>query len=112
MKVPAVTEDDLDKSHSLMNSEGNTVAAKFIEANDERVVITMSNNPNRQIPLPWEKFSEESQALLEALRRLKKTMVPKFAAAKANKLPSFLMVNSADTIRLLKPIGLMLDYPA
>ena len=49
----------------------------------------MSNNPNRQIPLPWEKFSEESQALLEALRRLKKTMVPKFSAGKANKLPSF-----------------------
>ena len=37
-----------------MNSEGNTVAAKFIEVNDERVVIAMSNNPNCQIPLPWE----------------------------------------------------------
>ena len=49
----------------------------------------MSNNPNRQIPLPWEKFSEESKALLEALRRLKKTMVPKFSAGKANKLPKF-----------------------
>ncbi len=89
MKVPAVTEDDLDKSHSLKNSEGNTVDAKFIEADDEGVVIAMSNNPNRRIPLPWEKFSEESQALLEALRRIKKTMVPKFAAAKGNKLPSF-----------------------
>jgi len=89
MKVPSVTEDDLDKSHSLMNSEGNSVVAKFIEADDARVVIAMSSNPNRRIPLAWEKFSEESQALLEALRRLKKTMVPKFTAARGNKLPSF-----------------------
>ena len=89
MKVPVVSEADLDKSHAFKNSEGNTVQAKFIEANDERVVIAMSNNPNRRIPLPWEKFSSESQALLEALRRVKKTMVPKFAAGSGNKLPKF-----------------------
>ena len=89
MKVPEVTEADLEKSHAFKNSEGNAVQAKFIEANDERVVIAMSNNPNRRIPLPWEKFSSESQALLEALRRVKKTMVPKFASGSGNKLPRF-----------------------
>ena len=53
MKVPAVTEDDLDKSHSLMNSEGNTVNANSLK----RMMSVWSlqyNNPNRRIPLPWE----------------------------------------------------------
>lgn len=89
MKLPSVTEQDLDKAHSLKNSEGNIVEAKFIEANDERVVISLASNSNRRIPLPWDKLSEESQALMEALRQLKKSMLPRTAAASGNKLPSF-----------------------
>jgi len=89
MKLPAVTEQDLEKSHPLKNSEGNIVEAKFIEANDERVVIALASNTNRRIPLPWDKLSEESQALMEALRQLKKAMLPRTAAAAGNKLPSF-----------------------
>ncbi len=86
MKVPSLKDEDLNKIHAFENTEGNTVNATFIRADDHKVVITLSNNPNRLIPMTWDKFSSESQALLEALRRLKKSMI---SPAGKNKLASF-----------------------
>ena len=86
MKVPSLKDEDLYKIHAFENTEGNTVNATFVSADDHKVVITLSNNPNRLIPMTWDKFSSESQALLEALRRLKKSMI---SPAGKNKLASF-----------------------
>jgi len=86
MKVPSLKDEDLHKIHDFENTEGNTVKATFVSADDHKVVITLSNTPNRLIPMNWEKFSSESQALLEALRRLKKSMI---SPAGKNRLASF-----------------------
>ena len=51
MKVPSLKDEDLYKIHAFENTEGNTVNATFVSADDHKVVITLSNNPNRLIPM-------------------------------------------------------------
>ena len=77
MKVPEVTEADLDAEHGLTNSEGVAIKAFFVDADDEVVTVLLSSNPSRPFELPWKKFSAESQALIEALRRKKEEIIPK-----------------------------------
>ncbi len=86
MKVPKLTDEDLKRIHSLKNESNQTVKAKFIGGNDKGVTISLANNPSRPIPMKWDSFNPESQALLEGLRRLKHTMI---SPAKGNKLASF-----------------------
>jgi len=88
MKVPSVTADDLKKIHSLTNVDGASIEAVLISANDEGVALQLSGKTS-SIHLPWNKFSEETIALLEGLRRLKQKMAPKVIPAKANKLEYF-----------------------
>jgi hypothetical protein len=77
MKLPKVTEADLDREHDWNSSENRAIKATFVDANDEYVTIFLSNNPTRTFELPWTKFSPTSQALAEALRRKKEEIMPK-----------------------------------
>ena len=77
MKLPKVTEADLDKEHDWNSSENRAIKAIFVDANDEYVTIFLSNNPTRTFELPWSKFNPTSQALAEALRRKKEEIMPK-----------------------------------
>ena len=86
MKVPKLTDEDLEKIHSLKNDSNQTVKAKFIGGNDKGVTISLANNPSRPIPMKWDHFNTESQGLLEGLRRLKKSMI---TPAGKNRLASF-----------------------
>ena len=92
MKVPEVTEADLDKEHELTNAEGVAIKALFVDANDEYATVLLSNNPTRPFELPWKKFSPDSQALIEALRRKKEEIIPKnpkINPAKGGRLASY-----------------------
>ena len=42
MKVPEVSVQDLDKVHPLKNTEGVTISANFIDADDSVVTITLA----------------------------------------------------------------------
>ena len=86
MKVPKLVDQDLTKMHSLQNVQGQTVKAQFIGANDHEVIIGLTNNPSRPIAMKWDRFNTKSQALLEGLRRLKKSMI---TPAGKNRLASF-----------------------
>ena len=77
MKLPKVTEADLDSEHDWNSSENRAIKATFVDANDEYVTIFLSNNPTRTFELPWSKFNPTSQALAEALRRKKEEIMPK-----------------------------------
>jgi len=86
MKVPKLTDEDLKKIHSLKNDSNQTVKAQFIGATDQEVIIGLGNKPTRPITMKWDDFNTESQALLEGLRRLKKSMI---TPARGNLLASF-----------------------
>ncbi|MBC8348408.1 MAG: hypothetical protein H8E24_07275 [Verrucomicrobia bacterium] len=77
MKLPKVTEADLDREHDWNSSENQAIKATFVDANDEYVTIFLSDNPTRTFELPWTKFNPTSQALAEALRRKKEEIMPK-----------------------------------
>lgn len=86
MKVPKLLDEDLSKMHTLQNVESQTVKAQFIGATDQEVIIGLGNKPTRPITMKWDDFNTESQALLEGLRRLKKSMI---TPARGNLLASF-----------------------
>ena len=91
MKVPSLQEIDLGVEHTLTNTKGQNVKAKFIGSNDKTVALLLSGRPN-PIELPWNTFSDESVGVLEALRRLKAQVdarKPKFVPGKKNSLSSY-----------------------
>jgi hypothetical protein len=90
MKVPSVSEQDLDKAHQLQNSDGVTISANFIDADDDGVTITLAGK-TQPLELTWDRFSKESQALLEALRRKSLTVnrAPSISPAKGSRLAAF-----------------------
>ena len=90
MKVPPVSEQDLDNVHQFKNTEGVTISANFIDADDSGVTITLAGK-SQPLELTWDRFSKESQALLEALRRknLTANRAPSISSAKGSRLASF-----------------------
>ena len=90
MKVPEVSVQDLDKVHPLKNTEGVTISANFIDADDSVVTITLAGKTT-PLELTWDRFSKESQALLEALRRksLTANRAPSISPAKGSRLATF-----------------------
>jgi hypothetical protein len=89
MKVPSVTEADLEIEHDFTNTNGQVVKAQFVEADDKMVSLLMSRRSKTPFKLAWTSFANESVAKLEALRR-KRVVVdnakPKIIAAKGNRL--------------------------
>ena len=89
MKVPAVTEADLEIEHDFINSSGQGVKAKFVEADDKMVSLLMTRRSRTPFKLVWTSFADESVAKLEALRR-KRVEVdnakPRIIPAKGNRL--------------------------
>ena len=89
MKVPSVTEADLEIEHDFTNTSGKVVKAQFVEADDKMVALLMSSRSKTPFKLAWTSFADESVAKLEALRR-KRVEVdnakPKIIAAKGNRL--------------------------
>ena len=88
IKVPAVTEQDLELEHELKDLEGRTITAKFVDADDLQVSVLLKSKRN-PLSLPWSKFDSSSVAKLEALRRKKSSMVsmkPKIIPAKGSRL--------------------------
>ena len=90
MKVPSLSEQDLDKVHQFKNTEGVTISANFIDADDSGVTITLAGK-KQPLELTWDRFSKESQALLEALRRksLTSNRAPKTIPSKGGKIGYF-----------------------
>ena len=89
MKVPAVTDADLEIEHEFKDVNGRTVKAQFIDADDQVVSVVIKTSSRNAIPLPWDKFDSDSIAKLEALRRKKleiSSRKPKIIPAKGNRL--------------------------
>ena len=89
MKVPAVTEADLDIEHEFTNSGGQVVKAQFVEADDKMVSLLMARRSSSPFKLAWTSFADESLAKLEALRRKRvevDNLKPKIIPAKGNRL--------------------------
>ena len=91
MKVPSVSEQDLDKIHQFKNTEGVTISANFIDADDSGVTITLAGKESTLGTYTWDRFSKESQSLLEALRRKSITAnrAPTTIPAKGRKIGYF-----------------------
>ena len=88
MKVPTVTEQDLEIEHELKDIEGRTIMAKFVDANDLEVSVLLKSK-STPLSLPWSKFDSSSTAQLEALRRKKISLAslkPKIIPAKGGRL--------------------------
>ena len=89
MKVPAVTEADLDIEHEFTNSGGQVLKAQFVEADDKMVSLLMARRSRTPFKLAWTSFADESLAKLEALRRKRveaDNLKPKIIPAKGNRL--------------------------
>ena len=89
MKVPAVTDADLEIEHEFKDVNGRTVKAQFIDADDQTVSVVIKTSSRNAIPLSWDKFDSDSIAKLEALRRKKlevSSRKPKIISAKGNRL--------------------------
>ena len=89
MKVPVVTDADLEIEHEFKDVNGRTVKAQFIDADDQTVSVVIKTSSRNAIPLPWDKFDSDSIAKLEALRRKKlevSSRKPKIIPAKGNRL--------------------------
>ena len=89
MKVPVVTDADLEIEHEFKDVDGRTVKAQFIDADDQVVSVVIKTSSRNAIPLPWDKFDSDSIAKLEALRRKKlevSSRKPKIIPAKGNRL--------------------------
>ena len=88
MKVPTVTDQDLEVEHELKDMEGRTIIAKFVDANDLEVSVLLKSK-STPLSLAWSKFDSSSTAKLEALRRKKSSLAslkPKIIPAKGNRL--------------------------
>ena len=90
MKVPTVSADALDQMQELTNTDGASIRARFVDADDFAVTIVLASRID-PIELPWDKFSSGSQILLEALRRKSLTVnrAPSISPAKGSRLASF-----------------------
>ena len=90
MKIPPVSEQDLDKAHQFKNTDGVTISANFIDADDYGVTIALAGKA-QPLDLTWDRFSTESQAMLEALRRksLTANRAPRTIPAKGGKIGYF-----------------------
>ena len=90
MKVSTVTADDLDQMQELTNTDGASIRARFVDADDFVVTIVLAGRRD-PIELPWDKFSTDSQILLETLRRKSLTVnrAPSISPAKGSRLASF-----------------------
>ena len=66
MKVPTVTEQDLEIEHELKDIDGRTIMAKFVDANDLEVSVLLKSK-STPLSLPWSKFDSSSTSQLEAL---------------------------------------------
>ena len=89
LKVPTVTDADLEIEHEFKDVDGRTLKAQFIAADDQSVSVVIRSKSRNAIPLPWNKFDSESIAMLEALRRKKIEITsrkPKIIPAKGNRL--------------------------
>lgn len=91
MKLPELSESDLEKEHQFTNSKGQSIRAVFLDANDQSVSLML---PGRSDPieLNWQSFSEDSTAKLEALRRKNhevSSKKPRIVPAKDSKLSYF-----------------------
>ena len=89
MKVPAVTDADLEIEHEFKDVNGRTVKAQFIDADDQTVSVVIKTSSRNAIPLAWDKFDSASIAKLEALRRKKleiSSRKPKIIPAKGSRL--------------------------
>ena len=88
MKVPTVTEQDLEIEHELKDIDGRTIMAKFVDANDLEVSVLLKSK-STPLSLLWSKFDSSSTAKLEALRRKKISLAslkPKIIPAKGGRL--------------------------
>ena len=72
MKVPQLSVTDLDKEHELSDIQGQSLVARFTEANNEKVSLLVKGR-SQPIDLPWTRFSDESIALLEGFVEFKKS---------------------------------------
>ena len=89
MKVPSVTEADLNIEHDFTNTSGQVVKAQFVEADDKMVSLLMSRRSKTPFKLAWTSFADESVVKLEALRRKRvevDNLKPKIIPAKGNRL--------------------------
>ena len=89
MKVPAVTESDLDIEHEFTNTSGQMVKAQFVDADESEVSLLMAQRSRNPFKLAWTSFADESVAKLEALRRKRvevDNLKPKIIPAKGNRL--------------------------
>ena len=89
MKVPSVTEADLNIEHDFTNTSGQVVKAQFVEADDKMVSLLMSRRSKTPFKLAWTSFADESVAKLEALLRKRvevDNLKPKIIPAKGNRL--------------------------
>ena len=89
MKVPSVTEADLNIEHDFTNTSGQVVKAQFVDADDKMVSLLMSRRSKTPFKLAWTSFADESVAKLEALRRKRvevDNLKPKIIPAKGNRL--------------------------
>ena len=88
MKVPAVTEEDLETEHELKNTQGQAMLAQFIGADDREVTLVIPKRSKTPFKLAWTSFDDESVAQLEALRRREEvdSRKPKIVAAKGKRL--------------------------
>ncbi len=77
MQLPEVKAEDLKNYLSWTSADGNEILASFVAASDHAVTVLMKRSPNSPVEIPWERLSPESQALGEALRRLKVKLTPK-----------------------------------
>ena len=88
LPVPSVSEADLEKLHSWKNAQGNPLQATFISATDKEITLQIKGRRSPYV-LPWNKLSAESQALGQALRKLKKSLVPTMLPANEKNLARF-----------------------
>ena len=91
LKVPDMEEGDLIMEHSLTNSKGQSIKAKFISSSESEVTLLISGKSS-PMNLSWGSFSDESITLLESLRRLQaklESQKPKVVPARKNRLSYF-----------------------
>lgn len=89
LKVPKVTDADLEIEHEFKNVKGQVIMAQFSDADERLVSLIMKSRSSRPIALAWESFDSESMAKLEALRRKKAELAsrkPKIIPAKGARL--------------------------
>ena len=91
MELPELPESELEVEHVFFNTEGQSIRAVFLDADDE-VVSLMISGRSDPVQLKWPSFSEDSAAKIEALRRKNVEVIakkPRVVPAKGSKLSYF-----------------------